>query len=206
MKVLNLLRSVIFQKVAGLCGVISPLTSLSLIALAISNSLSWFRWTDNALSDLAGNLASATSATVFNSGLILGGLLGIIFAIGLMASLHKHILGFLGTLVLAFAEISLIAIGIFPEPAGRIHFYVSVAFFTLFPISMLLVGASMVRERSEKTYGLATLMFGIFAVLSAAPMMLVQINDIGIHELLAALSGVMWSTILGIKLYRGSSF
>ena len=192
------------QKIAGLCGIISPLLSHLFISLAISNSLSWFSWKDNALSDLAGTQATTTAATIFNSGLIIGAFLSIIFAVGLMQTLQKRIIGFIGTFIFLLADISLFAIGIFPETADRIHFYVSVAFFSLFPISMFFIGASMIKETSERTLGVATILLGIFAVLSAAPIMLTRVEDIGIHELLAILSGSMWSIVLGIKLYRQS--
>jgi len=95
-------------------------------------------------------IAGAPVATLFNSGLIIGALLDIIFAVGLMQILQKRIIGFIGAFIFLLADISLFAIGVFPETAGRIHFYVSVAFFSLFPISMLLIGASMIKETSEK--------------------------------------------------------
>jgi len=192
------------QKIAGLCGIICPLAALSFIALAISHSLSWFRWTENALSDLAGTQATATAAAIFNSGLIIGAILGIIFTAGLMQVLRKHILGFMGTFILLLADISLFAIGVFPETAGRVHTYVSVAFFMLFPISLFFIGASIVKEKSERILGFATVLFGMFVVVSTAPIILVRVNDVGIHELLAALSGSAWSIVFGFELYRQS--
>lgn len=196
---------VVIQRIAGLCGIICPLAAFSFIALAISNSLSWFRWTENALSDLAGTQATVTAAALFNSGLVIGAFLSIMFALGLMQTLRKRILGFIGAFVLVLASISLFAIGIFPETAGRIHLYVSVAFFTLFPISLFLIGGSMAKEPSERTLGFATILFGIFGVISAAPIILARVNDVGIHELLAALSGSAWSIAFGIKLCRQST-
>lgn len=197
-------RQVAVLKIAGLCGIIAPLAALLFIALAISGSVSWFRWTENALSDLAGTQATATTAAIFNSGLMICAILSIMFSVGLMQTLQKRALGFIGTLILLLADISLFAIGIFPETAGRIHTYVSVAFFTFFPISMLFIGSSMAKESSERTMGFATILFGMFAVVSAAPPVLADVADVGIHELLAALSGSAWSIILGIKLYKQS--
>jgi hypothetical membrane protein len=192
------------QKIAGLCGIIGPLVSFCFIALAISHSLSWFSWTSSALSDLAGPKATITATTIFNFGLILGGLLSMIFAIGLIHVLRKRTLGLIGALLLVLSDASLIAVGIFPETTGRIHFYVSVAFFALFPISLFFIGASAVMDSSERDLGFATILFGMFAVISVAPLILVDVTDVGIHELLAALAGSMWSIILGIKLYRQS--
>jgi len=194
----------VIQKIAGLSGIICPLVALSFIALAISNSLSWFRWTTNALSDLAGTHATATAVALFNSGLIIGAILAIIFGVGLLWTLRKRMLGLIGTFVFLLADVSLFAIGVLPETAGRIHFYVSVAFFTLFPISLLFIGASMIKEETERTLGYATVLFGIFAAISIVPLAILPLKDVAVHEFLAALSGAMWSIVFGIKLYKQS--
>jgi hypothetical membrane protein len=196
-------KRVVMVRIAGLCGIAGPLICLLFTALAISNSLSWFRWTQNALSDL-GAQGTVTAAVLFNSGLIIGGLLSIIFAVGLMQVLRSRVLGFIGTFLLVLADVSLFAIGVFPETAGRIHFYVSVAFFSLLSISMLFIGASLIKDTSEKTLGFVTILSGMFAVMSATPIILVGVKDVGIHELLAAISGLVWSIILGVKLYKQS--
>jgi len=199
-------KQVALQKVAGLCGIIGPLVPILFIALAISNSLSWFTWTDNALSDLGHQgTAGVTVATIFNSGLILGGLLSIIFAVGLMQILRKQTFGAIGTiLLLLLAYISFVAVGVFPETAGIIHFYVSVAFFTFLPISLFFIGGSLAKETSEKVLGFSTILLGIFAAISAAPVILVGADDVAVHELLAALPCLAWSIVLGFKLYRQS--
>ena len=62
----------------------------------------------------------------------------------------------------------------------------------------------VIKETSERTLGVATILFGIFAIMSASPIMLARVEDVGIHELLAVISGSMWSIVLGIKLYRQS--
>ena len=120
----------VWLKAARLCGLIAPIIVLPLILLSISYS-PWFSWTRNALSDLGVHEV----AILFNSALMIGGVLALIFAFGLMQILHKSKMGFTGTLALIAAAISLFAVGFFPETAGRIHFYVSVAFFTLMIIS-----------------------------------------------------------------------
>jgi hypothetical protein len=65
----------------GLFGIISPILAFILISLAISQASSWFSWTGNALSDLG---VHKESAVLFNSGLIIGGILSIVFAFGVM--------------------------------------------------------------------------------------------------------------------------
>jgi len=120
----------VWLKVGRLCGLIAPIIVLPLILLSISYS-PWFSWTRNALSDLGVHEV----AILFNSALMIGGVLALIFAFGLMQILHQSKVGFTGTMALITAALSLFAVGFFPETAGRIHFYVSVAFFTLMIIS-----------------------------------------------------------------------
>jgi hypothetical membrane protein len=71
-------------KAAGLCGVATPIIVLPLILLSISYS-PWFSWTRNALSDLGVHEA----AILFNSSLMIGGVLALAFAFGLMQSLNS---------------------------------------------------------------------------------------------------------------------
>jgi len=192
-------RKVAMQKIAGLCGIVGPLIAISSIALAISYSLSWFSWTENALSDLG---AKGTAVALFNYGLIIGGLLSIIFAVGLMRVLWKSILGYVGTFILILADASLVAVGVFPETAGPIHAYVSVVFFTLLPISLLFIGASMIKGKSERNFSFATILIGVFAAASIATVIFIPMKGVAIPEILASLSGSAWSIVCGIKLYK----
>lgn len=117
-------KQTVFVKIAGLCGVTGPIISLLFVAVAIAytSEFNWFTW---ALSDLGVHQA----ALIFNFGLIVGGILETMFAIGLMQILRKQFLGSVGAFTLVLSTISLCAVGVFPESAGRIHLYVSISFF-----------------------------------------------------------------------------
>jgi len=184
----------VLLRIAGLCGVIGPIVSLSFIAVAIAYTpqFNWFTW---ALSDLGVNQA----ALIFNSGLIIGGVLTTVFAIGLMQVLRKKVLGFLGTFTLALSTISLCAIGVLPESAGRIHLYVSLAFFTLLAISLLLIGAALMLESSQRYFGL----FSILTVVVAAVVAVVVSHEgAAIPEIIASLAASVWSIVFGVKLFK----
>jgi len=186
----------VLLKIAGLCGVIGPIIVLSFIALAIAYS-SWFNWFTNALSDIGVREA----AVLFNSGLIIGGVLTTIFAIGLMQILKKQVLGLLGTFTLVLSTIHLSAIGVFPESAGRIHFYVSVAFFGLLAVSLLLIGAALMRESSQRYLGLFSMLTVVAAVVAAG---VVPHEGAAIPEIIGALAASVWSVVFGIKLFKAS--
>jgi hypothetical membrane protein len=91
-------------------------------------------WAGSALSDLG--VKRGITAPLFNYGLIAGGISALIFAAGSPELLHKETVGKMGAPVLGSSTIALILIGIFPVNAKSIHYYVSVAFFVLFPAAM----------------------------------------------------------------------
>ena len=68
------------KKLTGLCGILIPIVFLTGILIAMLYS-PWFKWTNNALSDLG---AEGISAFFFNNTLIFDGLLALIFSIGLI--------------------------------------------------------------------------------------------------------------------------
>lgn len=193
---LNLKRATKLR-MAGLCGVLTPISVLTLISLAIHYS-PWFSWTENALSDLG---VQGVAAILFNSSLIVGGILTIIFAIGVRETLQNKALSRIGMLIFILDAAMLCAIGVFPETAGDIHLYVSVAFFVLLPISLFLIGVAMMQGSSERKYGLFTIIAGIVA----ATVWMFQWEAVAIPEIIAALAVSVWSVILGIKLFKQAS-
>lgn len=124
---------------ATAAGVVAPVVALVAVALAVTAS-STFSWASSALSDL-GRPGTAT-ATLFNAGLVAGGLLGLPFAVRLVRSRRVHpapgVLFGLTSLVLAL-------IGTFPI-GHRFHYPVSAAFFVL--VTVTLVAAGLLHWRS----------------------------------------------------------
>jgi hypothetical membrane protein len=179
-------------RLAGLCGIAAPIAALSLIFTAISLS-PWFRWSANALSDLG----VGEAALVFNSGLVIGGILATLFAAVNFATYHDA-LRRLGALVFLLGTISLIGIGVFSEAAGRIHFYFSVAFFLLVPIALWIMGAGIFRA-GAKSFGVLTVIIG---VVGALPWFF-SWAAVAVPELLSSLSFTVWSLLQGTRFYLG---
>ena len=177
-------------KFALLCGVLSPIISLSFIALAIAYTpqFNWYTW---ALSDLGVHQA----ALIFNSGLIIGGILAAIFAVGLVQIFRKQVLGFVGAFTLVLSSISLCAIGVFPESAGQIHSLVSYAFFVLLGISLLLIGAALIREPSQRYLGLFTILTVVAGSVAAWA---VPHEGVAIPEMIGALAASVWAVVLSV--------
>ncbi len=182
------------MKVAGLCGIVNPIMVFILITLAILNYPN-FDWKRNALSDLG---VDGLSAILFNSALIAGGLITTLFAIGLRRTLPTKPSGRIGAYFLTADAISLSLIGIFPETAGVIHFYASLTFFVLLPISLLLIGMPLVREPSSRDIGLLTVSAGVVGGLVWLP----QWRGVAIPEAISSLAASACSMAAGFRLIR----
>ncbi len=127
-------RKNFWLRLAGICGILVPIFTLSLILLSI-NSYQFFNWESNALSDLG--VISGNTAVFFNYGLVGGGLLILFFVPGLSLLLDNNF----NRIVLPFFVLAccfLITIGLFPENIKPIHYLVSVGFFFFLPLLLLL--------------------------------------------------------------------
>ena len=195
-------RKTAWLKTSGICGILTPIIAFTCILLAISYSPS-FSWTQNALSDLG--IQSGITAPLFNYGLISGGITALIFASGLFSFLGDKLLGKIGATVFTLTTVALIAIGVFPENVKPMHFYVSVAFFMLFPIAMLLIGAVFMLA-NRKQLGWFTF---VAAVIAAVPWVLQftvpYVEGVAIPETISAVSASMWAIVLGYKMIVQSS-
>lgn len=183
----------------GFDGILAPILALVLIGLAIA-TYSQFSWTNNALSDLG--IVPGATASLFNFGLILSGVLSLHFAVGLYQFLDKHIVGKFGAVIFAAASLSLDAIGWTPENIRPFHYIFSVMFFSLVPISLLVVASYFFITRQRR---FAAFTF-LIAVLAAAPWVLyflVQyVPNVAIPELLSALAGSAWIIVVGLRMLK----
>ena len=183
----------IWLKMTGISGIIAPLITFTLILLAIAYSPN-FSWTENALSDLG--VQEGVTAVIFNTGLIIGGVLAILFATGLFTFLQGNLLSSIGTFAFVLDALALTAIGLFPENVKPIHLYASVAFFTLFPISMFFLGTAFLRI-SKMKLGFFTF---IAAIVAAIVWTIPFSKGVAIPETLSALSVLVWLIVLGFKM------
>jgi hypothetical membrane protein len=195
-------KNVNWLKISGVCGTIAPIVAFTFISLAIT-SHPQFSWTDNALSDLG--VVEGVTAVLFNSGLIIGGILAIIFASGLFIFLRNRVLERIGAFIFTLAAMALVAIGIFTENFGRIHYYVSVAFFTFTPISMLIICATF--------FVMGKVKMGVFTFLTAIIVAFVwvlqfamqYVPNVAIPETISALLASTWSIVLGFQMLKQGS-
>lgn len=181
-------------KIAGLCGIAAPIITILIILITIYYS-PWFRWTENALSDL-GVYDNGAAAILFNSSLIFCGLFNFIFVLGLRKFLEMQSVGQVGTVCFILASIALCGIGIFPENAGIIHLYFSIAFFVLSPISLFLISIALIKMQDERKLGMV--IFGLS--ICSAVVWLMPINGAAIPEIIASTAGGISTIFLGARL------
>ena len=181
-----------FTRLAGLCGILTPILTLTLIFVSIALS-PWFSWHDNALSDMGVNAV----APLFNGALLIGGLLYLVFVIGFLRwrGLASR-LAKLAAIAMIVGGVGLCCIGIFTEDAGRIHYYVSATYFLATPLAYALLGIDWVRH-GDRLMGWLSIAAGITAFLMIAA---VPHKRIAVPEILAALTMSMWTFALGLKM------
>ena len=181
------------RRVAGACGITSQLVGLVVILVVISNS-PWFRWTEYDISVL-GVEGSATA--LFNWGLILTGLLSLVFTIGLWKSLIISRVGRFGVASLLLGSISISLVGIFPRTADLPHDSASIAFFILITLALLLVGVAAI-VAGRRVFGVLSIVGGILiVVILRAPW---PWSGGTIEQLLSCLPWSLWTVILGIRM------
>jgi hypothetical membrane protein len=185
---------------------IGPFYAFLCIMIAIIVS-PWFTWTGNALSDL-GNLSryptSPLSSIVFNSGLIIAGIITIFAVLGLAMNVRKHIGALVSTAILFVGTVALICIGLFPENFPPWHFIFSVVLFACIAIAMLLFGGIFVYYKRTRTLGYFSLAMGLIAAAPWIPYMLFNWNvGAAVPEIISAVAVYAWIIVMSTRLASG---
>ncbi len=186
-------RIAVGRRVAGVCGITSQLVGLTALLVAVSSS-PWFRWTENNISVLG---VEGSATTLFNTGLILSGVLSLIFAIGLGQSLLSSRLGRLGVVSLILGSMAISAMGIFPRTINLPHNLASIAFFMFITLALLLVGVAVITA-SQMRWGLPSLMAGVLII--AFQLVPWPWSGGAIPQLLFCLLWSLWTIAFGVGL------
>jgi hypothetical membrane protein len=183
-----------FQRFAGLCGVIAPPLSFSLIFYAVAIS-PWFSWQTNALSDLG--VYSHPSAVPFNVALVSGGVLTTVLVLGIGQWIGAGWLGRAGTLFSLVGAVALGLIGVFPENHLGPHWISAATYFLVTPIGYALLGAEIWRK-GRRAHGAAAVSAAMAAFLA---IFFVPHDGIAVPELVSALLLCSRSFSVGMKLW-----
>ena len=156
-----------------------------------------FSWNKNALSDIG----VSPQALLFNSALVVGGLLNLLFILGLRNYLGKTRYLKIGILLLIVGNISLSLVGVFTENYDIVHVLVALSYLLLTPLGLICIGLG---EKGHKL-GIASLVLGIIALLAifGLPMIVVVANlEIGfaVPEFAESLVLSSWTFWVSLKL------
>lgn len=138
-------------------GVVATVVTTGAIGVAIGLSPS-FAVTENALSNLgvaSHGAGTATTALVFNGGLILGGAFGAVFGLGL-AAIRRHPVERLGGALFAVSLLSMAGVGVFPQD-GPYHFEVAAGFYLLFSVAVVVTAAGQILSGRRRDAGVSAL-------------------------------------------------
>lgn len=183
-------------RLAGVCGILGSVLPLGMILSAAFLS-SWYRWDTNALSEMG----VKEESWLFNSAVMTGGVLNLLFAIGLRGYLNEKRSAKAGVALIMVSSVFLALVGIFTSDYLVIHAIMAFGCFVLAPLGYLLVGF-----RTEKD-GIRKLSFtcGITALLTilVLPIMISALSfkvGFAVPELAEALITSVWTIFILVKL------
>lgn len=181
--------------------------AVTMVAILVATVVSpAFSWTENALSNLGvTETAAGTGLTVvlFNGGLILGGLLGLGFAVAL-ARAAISLAGRATALSFGLAVVLMALVGVFPQNTSP-HFPVALGFYLLISVTLWLDGLTALgqgwRQRGMDAVSLGTanlvgwLVWGLTGPPTRA--------GLAIPEIWGALLFSAWTGWISVGLLRG---
>lgn len=189
-------------------GLFGPFIALVCIIVAILLSPG-FDWYVNALSDLGHYTRTdlgpykLVGAIVFNSGLIVTGLLMLYYALWFVRRTTDTATK-IGFLPLVISLFFLVSIGIFSENFGELHYWVSVGFFLTFPFSMWLIGLVWLRFARLRWFCVLSLIIPFLSVFMWADYLNgTSIWQQAIPEIITAFSAISWLWIINLLHYQG---
>ena len=152
-------------KLAGMLGLLSAIIFFICIGLSIHFS-PWFSWTENWLSEMAGSLgetpiwaARGISSITFNVGLIIAGIIGILFAVMIRKSrMFNTCSGYLTTFILFIDMSALCGIGVFPITVGGMHLLNAMVLFALIPMLLFITGYALWSVFGKKWWWLTNIL------------------------------------------------
>jgi hypothetical membrane protein len=181
------LRTMSLLRALRYFGVIALSVGWITIILAISVN-PWFSLARNALSDLGA--IGRENAWIFNSGLILAGIIAALYSIYLIAS-SRGKLEILASTIFLMSSIHLILIGAFPEGTYP-HLFVSYWFFLSAGLAVLLFGAAMLVKR-DLALGTSLVIISVIGFAGAA---LIPWPSIGAVEVFAIILLSIWAMLM----------
>ena len=183
-------------RLGGLCGVVGSVLTIGMVYAATIIS-PWFSWATNALSELGVGEVSL----IFNSAVMIGGVLNFLFALGIREYLGGGRLVEVGVALIMLGSASLVLVGVFTIAYPALHGIVALGEFVLAPIGFILIGISA-KEGTIRTVSIATGIAALIAILVLPVILLALPFKVGfaVPEMAEALIVAVWIILMGTKL------
>jgi hypothetical membrane protein len=183
-------------RLSGLCGIFGSVLPLIMVVAATVLS-SWFRWDTNALSELG----LGEESGLFNSAVLLGGVLNFLFALGLRQYLNGEKLVKTGAASVIMSSVCLALVGIFTIDYHLMHGVAALGYFVLAPVGFLMIGFGT-KESAIKKLSVACGITALLAILVLPIIVLVLPFKVGfaVPELIEALVISAWTVFMSAKL------
>jgi hypothetical membrane protein len=185
-------------RLGGLCGILGSVLSLVMVFAATVIS-PWFRWDTNALSELGVGEVSL----IFNSAVVIGGVLNFIFALGARKYLSGRRVVRIGVALIMLSSVCLALVGIFTVAYHFAHAIVSLGYFVSAPIGFILIGLGTEID-TIRTASIITGIAALLAILTLPMIFPVMPFKVGfaVPEMIEALILAAWMVFMGVKLLR----
>lgn len=171
-------------------GIIAPSLFLVLYSTAIASDPD-YTFGKNYLSDLG----VGPGAWAFNSALVITGLLLVLFSVmGVRHILGGQAISKVATVFLAIDGALLACIGIFTEDYDPEHYIISVSFFLLFLLTVVLMAVALWRTKALGTFG-----YAFSAVIVVFGLILLPMGGDPFSETAAVFSMIVWGVGISVS-------
>lgn len=182
----------------GFCGILGSGLSLTLV-LAATVLSPWFRWENNALSELGVGEVSL----LFNSAMLIGGVLIFFFALGIREYLDRNRLVRVGVNLIITSSVFLALVGVFTVDMILMHGIVSLGPLMLAPLGFVFIGFGTEEARIRK-FSIGSGVAALVSILILPIILLFPPFKFGfaVPEIINTIFTTVWIFMMGIKLIK----
>jgi len=191
-------KNVKLLRFGGYCGILGSVLSIALV-LAATVLSSWFRWENNALSELGVGEVSL----LFNGAMLIGGVLIFFFTLGIREYFDGNRLVKVGVNLIIVASIFLALVGVFTVDMIVMHGIVSLGPLMLAPLGFVFIGLGA-EEAKLRNFSIGSGVAALVSILVLPMVILFLPFKVGfaVPEIINTIITTVWIFTMGIKLIK----
>ncbi len=191
-------KDVKLLRFGGFCGILGSVLSIVLV-LAATVLSPWFRWENNALSELGVGEVS----WLFNSAMLIGGVLIFFFALGIREYFDGNRLVRVGVNLVIIASVFLALVGVFTVDMRVMHGIVSLGPLMLAPLGFVFIGFGTEEVKLRK-FSMRSGAAALVSILVLPMVILFLPFKVGfaVPEIINTIITTVWIFVMGIKLIK----